>query len=83
MNIRRFFLQFLPRYAVGRMVIYAKLMRIDKPIGTLLLLWPTYWALWIASKGVPDVDIFIAFTVGTFFNAQRRLRRERLCRPQF
>ena len=36
MNIRRFFLQFLPRYAVGRMVIYAKLMRIDKPIGTLL-----------------------------------------------
>ena len=66
MNIRRFFLQFLPRYAVGRMVIYAKLMRIDKPIGTLLLLWPTYWALWIASKGVPDADIFIAFTAGTF-----------------
>ena len=48
------------------MVIYAKLMRIDKPIGTLLLLWPTYWALWIASKGVPDADIFIAFTAGTF-----------------
>jgi len=48
------------------MVIYAKLMRVDKPIGTLLLLWPTYWALWIASKGVPDADIFIAFTVGTF-----------------
>ena len=58
------------------MVIYAKLMRIDKPIGTLLLLWPTYWALWITSKGVPDADIFIAFTAGTFFNAQRRLRRE-------
>ena len=66
MNIRRFFLQILPRYAVGRMVIYAKLMRIDKPIGTLLLLWPTYWALWIASKGVPDADIFIAFSAGTF-----------------
>lgn len=66
MNIRRFFLQILPRYAVGRMVIYAKLMRVDKPIGTLLLLWPTYWALWIASKGVPDADIFIAFTAGTF-----------------
>jgi len=48
------------------MVIYAKLMRVDKPIGTLLLLWPTYWALWIASKGVPDADIFIAFTAGTF-----------------
>lgn len=66
MNIRRFFLQFLPRYAVGRMVIYAKLMRVDKPIGTLLLLWPTYWALWIASKGVPDADIFLAFSAGTF-----------------
>ena len=48
------------------MVIYAKLMRVDKPIGTLLLLWPTYWALWIASKGVPDADIFLAFSAGTF-----------------
>lgn len=76
MNIRRFFLQILPRYAVGRMVIYAKLMRVDKPIGTLLLLWPTYWALWIASKGVPDADIFYCLYRRHISNAQRRLRRE-------
>ena len=66
MNIRRFFLQILPRYAVGRMVIYAKLMRVDKPIGTLLLLWPTYWALWIASKGVPDADILLPLAQAHF-----------------
>lgn len=58
MKIRRVLLHFFPRYAVGRMVIYGKLMRIDKPIGTLLLLWPTYWALWVASEGIPEADIF-------------------------
>ena len=31
-----------------RLAVYAELMRADKPIGTLLLLWPTLWALWIA-----------------------------------
>ena len=62
MKIRRVLLHFFPRYAVGRMVIYGKLMRIDKPIGTLLLLWPTYWALWVASEGIPEADIFWAFT---------------------
>ena len=67
MKIRRVLLHFFPRYAVGRMVIYGKLMRIDKPIGTLLLLWPTYWALWVASEGIPEADIFWAFTAGTFF----------------
>ena len=67
MKIRRVLLHFFPRYAVGRMVIYGKLMRIDKPIGTLLLLWPTYWALWVASEGIPQADIFWAFTAGTFF----------------
>ena len=67
MKIRRVLLHFFSRYAVGRMVIYGKLMRIDKPIGTLLLLWPTYWALWVASEGIPEADIFWAFTAGTFF----------------
>jgi 4-hydroxybenzoate polyprenyltransferase len=43
-----------------------QLIRFDKPIGTLLLLWPTYWALWIAADGVPDYDLLIIFTVGTF-----------------
>jgi 4-hydroxybenzoate polyprenyltransferase len=43
-----------------------QLIRFDKPIGTLLLLWPTLWALWIAAGGVPDYDLLIIFTLGTF-----------------
>lgn len=42
-----------------------QLIRIDKPIGTLLLLWPTLWALWIAADGFPDWDLLIIFTLGT------------------
>lgn len=45
---------------------YSRLMRIDKPIGALLLLWPTYWALWTAAKGFPDWHILIVFTIGVF-----------------
>lgn len=45
---------------------YAQLMRIDRPIGTLLLLWPTYWALWIANEGMPPWSILIIFTLGVF-----------------
>lgn len=44
---------------------YAVLMRLDRPIGTLLLLWPTLWALWIAGKGSPDLLIVIIFITGT------------------
>jgi 4-hydroxybenzoate polyprenyltransferase len=43
-----------------------QLIRFDKPIGTLLLLWPTLWALWIAAGGVPDYDLLVIFTLGTF-----------------
>src|SRR5574340_21477 len=46
--------------------LYARLMRLDKPIGILLLLWPTLWALWIAGAGRPAplaVTIFVAGTV--------------------
>ncbi len=45
---------------------YALLMRIDKPIGTLLLLWPTMWALWIAGAGKPDIVPVIVFVAGAF-----------------
>jgi len=45
---------------------YAQLMRLDKPIGTWLLLWPTLWALWLAGKGHPDGSIFIVFMLGVF-----------------
>ena len=44
---------------------YAQLMRLDKPVGALLLLWPTLAALWIAAKGVPPVPILLAFIAGT------------------
>lgn len=45
---------------------YALLMRIDKPIGTLLLLWPTYWALWLASDGIPNLLYLLVFSSGVF-----------------
>ena len=45
---------------------YAKLMRIDKPIGFLLLLWPTMTSLWMAADGRPRLDLIIIFTLGTF-----------------
>jgi 4-hydroxybenzoate polyprenyltransferase len=43
-----------------------QLIRFDKPIGTLLLLWPTLWALWIAAGGVPDYALLAIFIAGTF-----------------
>lgn len=46
--------------------VLLQLIRFDKPIGTLLLLWPTLWALWIAAGGVPDLDLLLIFTAGTF-----------------
>jgi len=49
-----------------RLYAYARLIRLDKPIGTLLLLWPTYWALWLSNQGMPPLDLLIIFTLGTF-----------------
>lgn len=46
---------------------YALLIRFDKPIGTLLLLWPTLISLWIAAKGWPDTDVLLVFVFGVFF----------------
>jgi 4-hydroxybenzoate polyprenyltransferase len=48
-----------------RLVLYAKLVRLDKPIGTLLLLWPTLWALWIAADGRPSIKLVLIFSLGT------------------
>jgi 4-hydroxybenzoate polyprenyltransferase len=45
---------------------YGRLMRVDKPIGIWLLLWPTLWALWIAGEGHPDPGLFIVFVLGVF-----------------
>ncbi len=44
---------------------YERLMRLDKPIGILLLLWPTLWALWLASRGIPDWITLLIFITGT------------------
>ncbi len=48
-----------------RLDLYEKLMRLDKPIGTLLLLWPTLWALWIATEGQPHWMLVWIFALGT------------------
>jgi len=45
---------------------YGKLMRVDKPIGMWLLLWPTLWALWLAGEGTPDQGLFVIFVLGVF-----------------
>ncbi|ORM97875.1 4-hydroxybenzoate polyprenyltransferase [Pantoea septica] len=45
---------------------YSRLMRIDKPIGTLLLLWPTLWALWLSDMGVPPLSVLVVFVLGVF-----------------
>ncbi|MDC9725228.1 MAG: UbiA family prenyltransferase, partial [Gammaproteobacteria bacterium] len=47
-----------------KLLPYIKLMRLDRPIGILLLLWPTLSALWIASEGKPDLTVLIVFTLG-------------------
>ena len=44
---------------------YFKLARFDRPVGTLLLLWPTLAALWMASDGVPETGLLIVFIIGT------------------
>lgn len=50
---------------IARLDAYERLMRLDKPIGILLLLWPTLWALWISSNGTPDWLILWIFALGT------------------
>jgi len=48
----------------NRVMPYIELMRLNRPVGILLLLWPTLSALWIAAEGKPDLIIFIVFTLG-------------------
>ncbi|HJV24406.1 MAG TPA: 4-hydroxybenzoate octaprenyltransferase [Aromatoleum sp.] len=49
----------------ARLPIYLRLMRLDKPIGILLLVWPTLWALWLAADGRPPLAVVAIFVVGT------------------
>src|SRR5262245_25782886 len=56
--------EFLPAAGVrGR--AYAQLLRLDKPIGIWLLLWPVLWALWLSANGKPDEHVFLVFVLGT------------------
>jgi 4-hydroxybenzoate polyprenyltransferase len=50
----------------GRLALYSSLLRLDKPVGTLLLLWPTLTALWIATAGRPSMTLVAVFVTGTF-----------------
>jgi 4-hydroxybenzoate polyprenyltransferase len=47
-----------------RLTEYEKLMRLDKPIGILLLAWPTLWGLWLSSAGSPDILVLWVFVIG-------------------
>ena len=47
-----------------KQIAYAKLMRLHKPVGILLLLWPTWWALWLAAEGFPSFKNWFIFTLG-------------------
>jgi len=47
-----------------RLDAYERLMRLDKPIGALLLLWPALWGLWLSRRGVPEFDVLVIFLLG-------------------
>jgi len=59
-----FVAEILPAVAT-KATAYARLMRLDKPIGIWLLLWPVLWALWLSSGGRPDGHVFVVFVLGT------------------
>ena len=58
--------QSLRRILWVKPVLYAQLIRLDKPIGWLLLLWPTLWALWLANNGKPTLHLLVVFVMGVF-----------------
>jgi 4-hydroxybenzoate polyprenyltransferase len=64
--MKKFLTDLLPRGVITQLRNYAKLMRIDKPIGIWLLLWPVLWALWLAGEGHPDPVLFVVFMLGVF-----------------
>lgn len=60
---RKLQLGFAPGF-IRQLQNYVQLMRLDKPIGIWLLLWPTLWALWLAGQGRPDPGVFVVFIFG-------------------
>lgn len=51
---------------MNKLQAYSRLMRIDKPIGSLLLLWPTLWALWLSGMAIPPLNVLLVFVLGVF-----------------
>jgi 4-hydroxybenzoate polyprenyltransferase len=54
----------MSRFSLATLKPYWELMRFHRPIGILLLLWPTYWALWLAAEGLPNWNTLFIFTIG-------------------
>ena len=61
-----FLLRRLPASGRGKARDYLVLVRMDRPVGALLLLWPTWWALWLAAGDFPPWQPFLIFTIGVF-----------------
>jgi len=55
----------VPRAMYEKLIDYLRLMRLDRPIGIYLLLWPTLWALWLAADGPPSLHVLLVFVLGT------------------
>lgn len=50
---------------LAKLDAYERLIRLDKPVGYMLLMWPTLWGLWMAADGVPDIRLIFIFALGT------------------
>lgn len=66
MRVLDWLLQRLPEAYRTKARDYLVLTRMDRPIGALLLLWPTWWALWLAASDFPPVKLLVIFTLGVF-----------------
>lgn len=64
-SVTPFYTDTLPHLG-QKAALFARLMRLDRPIGTYLLLWPALWALWLSSGGRPAPDLLIVFALGVF-----------------
>lgn len=64
--MKKFISNKLKKNVLSQLRNYGKLMRVDKPVGLWLLLWPTLWALWLAGEGHPDQGLFVVFVAGVF-----------------
>ena len=65
MSYERFDVPYVPAWQ-ARLALYWQLVRGDRPIGWLLLLWPTWWGLWLAADGMPPLWTLVVFTAGVW-----------------